>query len=123
LGIAEAAYREALKYAHERTQFGSPIIQFPAVYEMITNMKVLIDAHRALLYETARFVDLTKAYEEANRERKLEKEERLEMKHYAKLANVFTPLIKLMGSEMSNKVAYDSLQIPWRNRFYERFPN
>ncbi|HDR67481.1 MAG TPA: acyl-CoA dehydrogenase, partial [Bacteroidaceae bacterium] len=33
VGIAEAAYREAFKYAHERIQFGKPIIEFPAVYE------------------------------------------------------------------------------------------
>ena len=122
VGIAEAAYREAVKYAHERTQFGSPIIQFPAVYEMITNMKVLIDAHRALLYETARFVDLVKAYEEAKNEGRLEKEDRPAMKHYGKLANVFTPLIKLMGSEMSNKVAYDALQIHGGTGFMKDFP-
>ena len=122
VGIAEAAYREAVKYAHERTQFGSPIIQFPAVYEMITNMKVLIDAHRSLLYETARFVDLLKAYEEAKKERSLEKDERLEMKKYGKLANVFTPLIKLTGSEMSNKVAYDALQIHGGTGFMKDFP-
>jgi len=122
VGIAEAAYREAVKYAHERTQFGSPIIQFPAVYEMITNMKVLIDAHRSLLYETARFVDYTKALEEAKAEKRLDKDGRKEMKHYGKLANVFTPLIKLMGSEMSNKVAYDSLQIHGGTGFMKDFP-
>ncbi|MBO4244892.1 MAG: acyl-CoA dehydrogenase family protein, partial [Bacteroidales bacterium] len=32
VGISEAAYREALKYAHEREQFKKPIIEFPAVY-------------------------------------------------------------------------------------------
>jgi len=122
VGIAEAAYREAVKYAHERTQFGSPIIQFPAVYEMITNMKVLIDAHRSLLYETARFVDYTKALEEAKAEKRLDKDGRKEMKHYGKLANVFTPLIKLTASEMSNKVAYDSLQIHGGTGFMKDFP-
>jgi len=122
VGLAEAAYAEAVKYAHERTQFGSPIIQFPAVYEMITNMKVRIDALRSLLYETARFVDLTKAYEETMKERKLEREERMEMKHYGKLANVFTPLIKLMGSEASNIIAYDSLQIHGGTGFMKDFP-
>lgn len=122
VGISEAAYREAVKYARERTQFGQPIIQFPAVYEMITNMKIRIDALRALLYETARFVDLTKAYEEVSKDRKLEKEERLEMKHYGKLANVFTPLIKLMGSEASNSIAYDALQIHGGTGFMKDFP-
>ena len=49
---------------------------------MITNMKVKIDALRSLLYETTLFVDIVKAYEEAMKERSLEKEERMEMKHY-----------------------------------------
>jgi len=122
IGIAEAAYREAVKYAKERTQFGQPIIQFPAVYEMVTNMKVKIDALRALLYETTRFVDLIKVYEETMKNRKLEKEERMEMKHHGKLANVFTPLIKLMGSEASNSIAYDSLQIHGGTGFMKDFP-
>ena len=39
VGLCEAAYREALKYAHERAQFGKPIIRFAAVSEMLSNMK------------------------------------------------------------------------------------
>jgi alkylation response protein AidB-like acyl-CoA dehydrogenase len=122
VGIADAAYREALKYAEDRAQFGKVIINFPAVYEMITNMKVRIDALRSLLYETTSFVDLSKAYEEAMKERKLEKEERLEMKAYAKLSNVFTPLIKLTASEACNAIAYDSLQIHGGTGFMKDFP-
>ncbi|MBL4939554.1 MAG: acyl-CoA dehydrogenase family protein [Lutibacter sp.] len=122
VGIADAAYREALKYAEDRAQFGKVIIKFPAVYEMITNMKVRIDALRSLLYETTGFVDLSKAYEEAMKERKLEKEERLEMKAYAKLSNVFTPLIKLTASEACNIIAYDSLQIHGGTGFMKDFP-
>ena len=122
VGIADAAYREALKYAEDRAQFGKVIIKFPAVYEMITNMKVRIDALRSLLYETTSFVDLSKAYEETMKERKLEKEERMEMKAYAKLANVFTPLIKLTASEACNTIAYDSLQIHGGTGFMKDFP-
>ncbi|MBT8313785.1 MAG: acyl-CoA dehydrogenase family protein, partial [Maribacter sp.] len=122
VGIADAAYREALKYAADRAQFGKVILNFPAVYEMITNMKVKIDALRSLLYETTLFVDLTKAYEEAMKERRLEKEERMELKHYMKLSNVFTPLIKLTASEACNKMAYDSLQIHGGTGFMKDFP-
>ena len=122
VGIADAAYREALKYAEERAQFGKVIVNFPAVYEMLTNMKVRIDALRSLLYETARFVDIFKAYEEVMKDRTLEKEERLEMKHYGKLSNVFTPLIKLTASEACNKIAYDSLQIHGGTGFMKDFP-
>ncbi len=122
VGIADAAYREALKYAEERAQFGKVIVNFPAVYEMLTNMKVRIDALRSLLYETTRFVDIFKAYEEVMKDRKLEKEERMEMKHYGKLSNVFTPLIKLTASEACNKIAYDSLQIHGGTGFMKDFP-
>ena len=122
VGIADAAYREALKYAEERAQFGKEIVNFPAVYEMLTNMKVRIDALRSLLYETTRFVDISKVYEDVMRSRKLEKEERMEMKHYAKLSNVFTPLIKLTASETCNKIAYDSLQIHGGTGFMKDFP-
>jgi alkylation response protein AidB-like acyl-CoA dehydrogenase len=122
VGIADAAYREALKYAEERAQFGKVIVKFPAVYEMITNMKIRIDALRSLLYETTGFVDLSKAYEEAMKERKLEKEERMEMKAYMKIANVFTPLIKLTASEACNVIAYDSLQIHGGTGFMKDFP-
>lgn len=111
VGIMEAAYREALKYANEREQFGKPIIQFPAVYELLTNMKARLQASRALLYETARFVDVYKNYFHIEKERKLEKEERDEMKKYQKLADAYTPLLKLFSSEYSNSVAYDALQI------------
>jgi len=122
VGIADAAYREALKYAEERAQFGKVIANFPAVYEMLTNMKIRIDALRSLLYETTKFVDIFKAYEEVLNDRKLEKEERMEMKHYGKLSNVFTPLIKLTASEACNTIAYDSLQIHGGTGFMKDFP-
>ena len=122
VGIADAAYREAVKYAEERAQFGKEIINFPAVYEMLTNMKVRLDALRSLLYETTRFVDITKVYEEVAKERSLEREERMEMKAFSKKANVYTPLIKLMASEASNVIAYDSLQIHGGTGFMKDFP-
>ncbi len=60
VGIAEAAYREALNFAREREQFGKPIIKFPAIYEMLSTMKAKLDAVRSLMYETTRFVDIYK---------------------------------------------------------------
>lgn len=122
VGLAEAAYREALSYAKERAQFGKPIIEFPAVYEMLTVMETKVRAIRSLLYETARFVDIYKLYTEVSEDRKLSPEERKEMKSYQKLADVFTPLIKLIGSEYSNQVAYDSLQIHGGSGFMKDYP-
>ena len=111
VGVSEAAYREAYAYAQERRQFGKAIIEFPAVSEMLAVMKAKLDASRSLLYETTRFVDMYKTYEDIARERKLEPEERTEMKYYSRLADAFTPLSKGMGSEFCNQNAYDSVQV------------
>lgn len=111
VGVSEAAYREALSYAHDRKQFGKPIIEFPAVFEMISLMKAKLDASRSLLYETTRFVDVYKIYEDIARERSLTPEERQEMKKYQRLADAFTPMAKGMGSEFCNQNAYDVVQV------------
>ena len=111
VGVSEIAYREALQYAKERMQFGKAIIEFPAVSEMLSVMKAKLDASRCLLYETARYVDVYKAYEDIARERKLTPEERQECKHYNRLASACTPLAKGLGSEYCNQNAYDSIQI------------
>ena len=122
VGVAESAYREAVNYAREREQFGKPIIKFPAVYEMLSRMKAKLDASRTLLYETGRFVDMYKAYEHISAERKLEKEERQEMKKYQKLADIYTPLVKGLASEICNELAYDSLQIHGGSGFMKDYP-
>jgi len=111
VGISERAYQEALQYAKERRQFGKAIIEFPAVYEMLAVMKARLDASRSLLYTTARYVDIYKIYEDMSRERSLTKEEKAEMKHYSKLADACTPLVKGLASEYCNRNAYDAIQI------------
>ena len=111
VGLCEAAYREALKYAHERRQFGKDIIKFPAISEMLSNMRARLHGARALLYETSRFVEVYKQYTHISHERSLEPEERQEMKYYNRLADAFTPLVKLFASEYANSLAYDSIQI------------
>jgi alkylation response protein AidB-like acyl-CoA dehydrogenase len=110
-GISEATYREAIAYAKERKQFGKAIIEFPAVYEMLANIKAKLDASRAILYVTARFVDIYKALEDIEKERKLDEKEKAEMKKYKKLADAFTPLGKAMTSEYANQNAYDCIQV------------
>ncbi len=122
VGISEAAYREALAYAKERVQFGKAILRFPAVYEMLSTMKAKLDASRSLLYETARFVDIYKTYYHIAEERKLEPDERQEMKTYQKLADFFTPLGKGMSSEFCNQLAYDAVQIHGGSGFMKDYP-
>ena len=111
VGLSQAAYNEGLAYAKDRKQFGKAIIEFPAVYDMLAIMKGKLDAGRALLYQTARYVDIYKALDDIARERKLTPEERQEQKKYAKLADSFTPLAKGMNSEYANQNAYDCIQI------------
>ncbi len=111
VGLGQEAYNEALKYANERQQFHKRIIEFPAVYDMLSRMKAKIDAGRSLLYQTARYVDIYKCLEDIQRERPLTPEERAECKKYSRLADAFTPLAKGMNSEYANQNAYDAISI------------
>ena len=111
VGLSQAAYNEALAYAKDRKQFGKAIIEFPAVYDMLTSIRAKLDAGRSLLYQTARYVDIYKALEDIARERQLTAEERQEQKKYSKLADAFTPLAKGMNSEYANQNAYDCIQV------------
>lgn len=122
VGVSESAYREALQYAKERKQFGKAIIEFPAVFEMLSVMKAKLDASRTLLYATARYVDLYKTYEHISEERKLEPAERSEMKEAQRLADLFTPLAKGITSEYCNQNAYDAVQIHGGSGFMKDYP-
>ena len=122
VGISEAAYREGLKYAKERRQFGKAIIEMPAVYEMLAVMEAKLHASRSVLYETSRFVDIYKTYTHISQTRTLDKGEREELKRYQKLADVFTPLLKLFASEFCNEIAYDSLQVHGGSGYMKDYP-
>jgi alkylation response protein AidB-like acyl-CoA dehydrogenase len=108
IGIAQEAYLSALKYAKQRKQFGKSIIEFPPVLEMLTNMRVQIEAARSLLYESSIIVDLQHAYAHygANDQKTIAK-----TKDLARLAGLLTPMAKYYASEMCNKVTYDAIQI------------
>ncbi len=114
VGIAEAAFREARKYASEREQFKSSIDKFPAVYQMLTDMKMKIVAARTLLYETTKSVDNRTNYThlvEKGTPETITPEMRKKQKYYTKLAAVLTPMSKAYSTEIANQVAYDGLQI------------
>jgi alkylation response protein AidB-like acyl-CoA dehydrogenase len=53
LGIAQAAFDEAVRYAKERRQFGVPIAKHQAIQMMIADMATQIDAARLLVYRAA----------------------------------------------------------------------
>jgi len=111
LGIAEAAYREAYQYAQKRVQFGQPINGIPAVYRMLLSMRGEIEATRALVYETGRWVDLKKAYERCKAQGNLSPDSRRRLKQADRLTAVLTPLTKYYATEMANRVCYLGLQI------------
>ena len=111
LGIAEAAYREARKYAAEREQFKKSIDKFPAIYSMLSSMKVKLTSMCAMLYETTRVVDLRNAYTELVEKGNATAEERNLQKYYTKLAAQLTPMCKALCTEGANSIAYDTIQI------------
>jgi len=116
VGIAEAAFRVARDYAASRKQFGVAIERLPAVRDMLIDMKVAIEAGRALLYETSRVVDMELAYarrletnppEDAAQAKELKNAAR----KYKRYAAMLTPMSKYYCSEMCNRVAYDAIQV------------
>ena len=116
LGIAEAAYRLARTYAHARQQFGGPIERLPAVAEMVTDMRIALEAARALTYETSRICD-----HENNNLRILEwsknlsSEEQKRRKQLSRtlkrLNSMLTPMSKYYASEVACWVADRSIQV------------
>jgi len=112
VGIAEAAYREAYTYATQRHQFNQPICDLPPVSRMLSSMRGEIEATRALITETARWVDRVKVYEQlpegsATPDPAL----RQKLKQASNLAETLTPLTKYYASEMGNRVCYQAMQI------------
>lgn len=127
LGIAEASYRLAREYAESRVQFGKAIIEIPAVYELLSNMRLNVEAGRLLLYETAKVVDLQRA--SAKRIEKVQKtganispDDRKILKYYDRLAAVLTPFSKYFNAEMCNRAAYDGIQVMGGSGYMKDYP-
>lgn len=125
LGIAQAAYEEALKYAKEREQFGKSIYNIPVVANMLIDMRVMLEANRALFYSAAYSVDIKEKLEEKINKLKAEgkpfTEEKLRLKKATKEANLLTPVSKYVLTECSNKITYDSLQIHGGTGYMKEF--
>ena len=126
LGVAEAAYRLARRYAHTRQQFGGPIERLPAVAEMVVDMKVHLEAARALCYETSRVCD-----HENNNLRVLEfgdispdeKKRRTQLSRALKRINgMLTPMAKYYCSEMACRVADTAIQVLGGSGYMKDYP-
>ncbi len=125
VGIAEAAYREARKYASERTQFKQSIEKFPAIYDMLAKMKTKLAASRALLYETTKVVDLRNSYNhimDHGDASAITPEVREKAKFYSKVAAALTPMSKALSTESANQIAYDCIQIHGGTGYMYDFP-
>ncbi len=57
LGLAQAAFDEAVRYSKERVQFGQPIAKFQAIQWMISDMATEVDAARLMVYRAAAMKD------------------------------------------------------------------
>ena len=88
VGIAQRALDEAVKYAHERRQFGSSISSFQGIQWMLADMATQIEASRALIYAAARMVDSG-------------------AKNVAKIS----AMSKMLASDTAMKVTTDAVQI------------
>lgn len=121
VGLAEAAYHEAVTYSEQREQFGKSIAKFMQIREILKTMRAKIDAIRSLLYETARYVDIYKAYESLARDRSLSPEERADLKKAQRNADMLTPMLKLFSSEYANQIAYDCIQIHGGSGFMKEY--
>ena len=88
IGIAQAAYEEAYKYAHERVQFDQPIVNFQATQFKLADMALKIEAARLLTYSAAWKKD------------KMGRE-----------ASKYCSMAKLASSEAANWVANQAVQI------------
>ncbi len=108
LGLMEAAYSEARNFSMKRVQFGSTIDSFPQIIELLSDMRVDIEAARTLLYEASRIVDIREGLEKTvDKSPELKKE----LRRYTQYEQLFTPLIKYHSSELGNRICYDAMQI------------
>jgi alkylation response protein AidB-like acyl-CoA dehydrogenase len=98
VGIAQAAFEEAVSYAKQRKQFGKAIAEFQLTQAKIAEMAMNIDAARLLTIRAASLMSQgVKCTKEAS-------------------------MAKLFASQICNKVAFDAVQIHGGNGYIREFP-
>jgi alkylation response protein AidB-like acyl-CoA dehydrogenase len=98
LGIAQAAFDEALKYSKERKQFGQTLSSFQAIQFKLADMATQIDAARLLVYRAAVLKDA-------------------EGRHTREIS-----MAKLYASEVANFVANQAVQIHGGYGYVKEYP-
>ena len=115
IGIAEAAFEEALKWCRERVQFGKALYSMPPISNILIDMRVAIEASRSLLYASSQWLDLRNKLEEEIAERKGhgkplgDRQERFE--RAARYVDLLSPMVKYSVTEAANRVVYDAMQL------------
>ena len=125
MGIAQAAYEEALAYAKAREQFGKSIFNIPVVTNMLLEMRVTLESDRSLLYSAAQWVDLRNKLEEKIEHLKAEGKDQSDsnarLKEASRMAALLTPMTKYVLTENANRIAYDALQIHGGTGYMKEF--
>jgi butyryl-CoA dehydrogenase len=98
VGLAQAAFEEAVRYAKERTAFGQPIAAYQAVQWMLADAAVEIEAARLLVYRAAWLRDQGLPYTQA------------------------AAMAKLFASEMAERVTRNAIQIHGGYGYSREFP-
>ncbi len=99
VGIAQGAMEEAVKYAHQRVQFGEPIINFQAIQMMVADMATQIEAARSLVYSVARYIDSG-----------------------AKRYSEYSAMAKLFASDVAMKATTDAVQVMGGYGYMKEYP-
>lgn len=124
LGIAEAAYHEALAFAEQREQFGKKIKYLPPVAGMLLDMRLDIELSRSLLYEAGWAVDMARLLEAQteNLPEEARRASRGRVNYFRKLASILTPMSKYYLTEMCVRVADQALQIHGGSGYMRDYP-
>jgi short/branched chain acyl-CoA dehydrogenase len=98
VGLAQAAYDEALKYARERQQFGKPIMRFQLIQAKLADMAMEIELARLMYYKAAWL--------------------HMQGQPFAKEAS----MAKLFASETAKRAADQAVQIHGGYGFMDEYP-
>ena len=116
IGIAEAAYQAARDYARERMAFGQLIGDMPIVHNMLEEMRLQLQACRAMVYAGSQVLDLRNKLDEHIEAVKAggdkpAKEDVIELKRMQKKLDLLSPLVKYIATEAANRICYDAQQV------------
>jgi len=115
VGICEAAYREALAYAHSREQFGKAIVHFPAIADLLVGMRLKLELARTLTIDCGVAVDFEKEYEARPEDRAL-------FKKWHGYASTLTPMAKYYASEAAVELTNSALAVLGGSGFMRDYP-